>query len=459
MLRLEQAELCYSFQEIPPSELPLTKFVSFLNTHWRELGLSHDWYNLTAKKGNQVGFLMERQLDTLTDETVPLELRIVRTKQDIIGYCLEYLSSNIVFPVFYKEQEVDGTRRLQETLYQKFITDLVDPNEREGAVKESLADGEKYLLDRKTADGSLVVIVSPPGDTGLITDKNEAIIYENAFLFLFQKKDGGSVDACGLCTDMTVDECSELIRRYNGVLLSSSDDGKEYVKQIIKIPAKEQKRMTFHDIADSIREVRTNITGNSDYAHRKKGACGILWGEVHEDLDRLEEIEERLFTQNEQIKPLFAQLQETILNLNFYQPDARQKLRELIAATLLRLGEIFLDEEEINSSVIFDGKRASWQDLQYSVPIWQSEDSTLNQRREYGWVLQKMADQPGCAGGGSRESALEGPSIVTYSLESRMPQVGKVLAGTEGNLSGQKKCAKCGVNAAVECGVCRSCMH
>src|SRR5260221_5450859 len=102
-----------------------------------------------------------------------------QTKRDILGFCLEYLSKELVFAYKYNiHTKEDGTKELVDPLYGNRPTvDMVDAKERGGVVKDNMQRIQDFFLDPATKDGALAIMPSPKGPSGLTTDDGKSIDY------------------------------------------------------------------------------------------------------------------------------------------------------------------------------------------------------------------------------------------------------------------------------------------
>ncbi|MDE2589623.1 MAG: hypothetical protein KGL95_08165, partial [Patescibacteria group bacterium] len=192
----------------------LTEYMEDFSTHYQHHGLPRDWYKF---KG--IGFSMKSQMGLLESEydKTAVQKWTQQTSRDILGFCLEYLSRGLVFAYQYNvHRTADGKKELVDPLYgNKRMIDMVDRQERGGAVTEALAKAEQFFLDPSTPDGSMFVMPSPAGPSGLTTDRGEAITYPDSFWFVITKH-GDSFPGITIKTDFTHEEYRKAIKVLTG---------------------------------------------------------------------------------------------------------------------------------------------------------------------------------------------------------------------------------------------------
>ena len=197
---------------------PLEYHVNYLSDNAEFEGLPHNWYEFPG-----IGFSMQTQMDLYRNSNSERSKWISQTKRDILGFALEYLSDKLVYPYkYYLEKSADGNNRLVDPLYgNKDILDTVKLEERDGAVKDAVGEIKSFFLDQETPNGSLAVMTSLMGKTGLTTDNGKPISYQDSYFFIFQKNHD-SIKGFTIKTDFSVQEGIKVINRLPGKKLQES---------------------------------------------------------------------------------------------------------------------------------------------------------------------------------------------------------------------------------------------
>ena len=159
--------------EKPRDNAPLDRWVSYFVTNWQKEELPVDWQNLRTKgEGKTIGFSMKKQmrlLEDASDETAVSEWT-QQTRQDLLGFKLEYLSDHLVYPCKY---EWNGDRLENKEYGNKDMVETTSAQERNGSVRNALKDMKDFF--RTAPDGAIAVMPSPKGDSGLRTDDGKRL--------------------------------------------------------------------------------------------------------------------------------------------------------------------------------------------------------------------------------------------------------------------------------------------
>jgi hypothetical protein len=141
------------------------------------------------------------------DQIVDANLR--KTKNNILAFVCEYLNDSDVFPNWLLwRQDSEGEMDLFTQTGQK-LTDIVLPQERGGAVNGGIKKAIEMLRDAKP--GETVIVVSPPGETGLVSDKGKSIIHKDSQLYAYQKKGRGITALTFRSFDLQLENCESLV--------------------------------------------------------------------------------------------------------------------------------------------------------------------------------------------------------------------------------------------------------
>ncbi|MCL5439195.1 MAG: hypothetical protein M1268_04405 [Patescibacteria group bacterium] len=391
----------------------LQKFIDFLDRNYQQQNLKRDWYTLDK----EVGFSMDAQMRIFEEAGENKALAVTRTKQDMLGFSLEYLRQGTVMPADYEiKEESDGTQKVVNLKYGKEILDTVSEKERKGSVKRSIGRVRDYLLGE--GEGSVGIVVSPPGWTGLKTDRGEPIIYDQTQILYFQNT-GNRIEETTYRTDFDQQKCRKLIERLTGTEIPSNANVEDYVGQIALIGpsaghlAKEPEGLI--NIMQGI--------GGSAFAYGDK-----TWEDMRKDLRRRRE----LYEFDARAKEILDKFEVYVLSHDL-NPLQTQKA---IAGTVLRLSKFFLyDGQEDYDQGELTLKRSSYT-VVYRRPV------------TYGQVLEEVKKLPGCEGGGNKTSVL-----------SVTERTGTVLTKDRGYKFDDYEhgCKNCGKKPTGPCQICEPC--
>ncbi len=394
--------------EQPRESSSLGRLISSFDKNWEEKGLAKDWYNLRTKdEAKSIGFSMKKQMSLLEN---PYDKNAVakwtqQTKQDLIGFKLEYLSEHLVYPCRY-EKSASNPTRLENLQYDnKDILETTSDQERGGSVKDSLEAMKEFFLSDKTPDGSIAIMASPKGDTDLETDDGEAIRYPDSYFFIMQK-DGDRVENLTLKTDFTLRESREAIYQLTGKMLSPTDSVEDYVKAVAKIkPGEHGKVRNASDVVGILETVRPSHAFENSETFEQTG-----WETVHKDVREAS----KLYDFNQKTQQAIADFEAFCLEGDHSALD----LQKAIAATILRMSQLFYKEEGNSKDM--------------GPEIWYKPDDNNG---SFGDILEAVAARPGCAGGGSR-------FIPVDSIGGE--RMGVIVGGETKKTLKCKSCPQCG---------------
>ena len=359
--------------EIEKPQLELAGIINHLEQNWLAEGLPADWHRLSG-----IGFIVRTELKVLTDENHSLEDRVEMSKRNILGFVTEYLKGENFYPIEYSVRQGDDGPYLFDERYRERITATVSQDERNGSVTQSIAEIQNFMLSKTTPEGSIAVMPSPEGATGLTDNDGDLIYYPDSYWFVFQKRDGGKYGGFGLRTDFSIPECRIVIRTLTGKDLPKDATIEDYVRAVALITPGEGIESP-RDFLDVLREGRIGVRKN--FMYKNKG-----WEKTYADLDKGEE----LYLQGQEGDRIVADFEEYVLRGGLSDLE----IQKGIAATILRLSKLYLvDKKHLL------GLRGS---LIYLAPSEHREPQIYG----YGQAKAEAEKIPGCAGGGSSEKSL-----------------------------------------------------
>jgi hypothetical protein len=428
-----------SSQELRPAkDAGTAAWIHYFDTNWKQEGLPSDWYNLKTQSKKRVGFILNQQMDILKNpyDKDALSDWITKTKRDLEGFKLEFLSDNVVYPRKYVRNPLDQTR-LEDPLYGKAkdgsnyakITELVSDQERNGAVKSSVENMQEFFAT--APDGAIAIMTSPLGPSGFKTEDGLAIDYPDSYFFIMQKS-GNTVMNYTVKTDLRLQHCRQVIAQLTGKNLPENASLETYVQTLAFINPGEHARIRTIDDVITIME---NVQPEHAFID-KQNAKITKWEDVRDQIRRGEDLYNFGNETAEIIDEYVEYAQEGI--------HTKAELHKAISVTILRLGELFFGKE----------LPAHSGPVTLTPNVWQFVD----QKGLFGAILERTAERRGCSGGGS----VFGGSIAINSLvprtgvpESAEDQYGPLeFKCTKGHRNTRPRgqlishCAICGENVA-----------
>jgi len=385
------------------------RWITYFDTQWQKEGLPQNWFDLKSQQSNRrVGFIMSRQMHKLRDVTDQSSVYgwAQETRRDLEGFKLEFLSDNVVYPRKYIRNALDETR-LEDPLYGKAkgrddayadIEEIVSDQERNGSVRRSIGEAKRFLLSDNTPDGSIVMVTSPLGSTGFKTDDGLAIDYPDSYFFLLQKK-GDEVMNYTLKTSFTLQDCREAISRVAGKEVPQGSSLESYVDAIAKIKQRDGERaLSVADVVATLASIRPDGAFIDQQSSKKTS-----WQEVYHQVAQGEE----LYNFDKETAAIIAEFEAYVQEGG----HTKAELQKGIAATILRMGNIFFQEQKSDTNEIVL-KANVW-----SAPVRKVQPS-------FGAILEQTAERRGCSGGGS--SVMVGGSLISRRGEGGGDQYGKL---------------------------------
>ncbi len=278
---------------------------------------------------------------------------------------------------------------------------------------------KKFFLSDETPDGSLAVMTSPLGDTGLRTDKGQKIEFYPDSHFFVMVKQGETVTNYTIKTNFSITECQEAIYQLTGKRLSPTAPLEEYVSTIATIKPGQDR--TIRSVTDVVRVLET-IRPSHAYENEKKKKK-FEWNEIYQDI-----------VQADKLYNFDAKTQQVLSDFEDYcdkKPRTKHELQKAMARTILLMSDLYYKEED---GGVKELKPNAWASVE-------------PQARSFGQVLEKVSQEKGCQGGGGQTT-----TISTLSGDR------KVVVG---GLSGKEwfKCPECPfkANGPIGEGPCPGC--
>lgn len=376
--RIRSSHSSDAYIEITNPGNSLIEQIKYFRANWRKEGLPYNWADLPG-----TGFMVNKQLNLLKldylAEKENKEKWLIQTNRDIRGFILEYLAEGLVFPINY---QIDSNGHLVDKNYgNKRVIDTISEKERGGSVKKAVAEKlEPFLINSQ--DGSIAVMDSPSGWSGLREEDGRPITYPDSQTYIFQKK-GNEIVGFTIRTDFNKREHREIIRRLTGENLPENASIEDYIRRgIALVDARRDTNLKeIKDVVRLMQDTRRDIY-ESFLAYKDR-----LWNEIYEDLERGNE----LWHYDEITKKMVQEFEVYILNNRLN----RQETKEALAVTILRIAKFLRkDVKGLNAERVI-----------YPTPARGYDHQAIPQA-SYGAILTEVQKLPGCAGGGSSSTSL-----------------------------------------------------
>jgi hypothetical protein len=385
----------------------LEKQIDYFDRNYQREGLPQEWYVV-----NDVGFSIKRQMALLEgNDSLSLKKWGEQTKQDLLGFGLEYLQQGTVFPFKY---EVQDSQLVDAKYGHRRMVDTVDPKERNGAVLESLKGMQRHLLEG--GNGATAIMVSPPGETGLTMDDGRAITYNDYMVFHMQNRNGEVTGTTLRVGDIDLNKLMPLLTGQNLPASATTMD----VVRMLSLGTKDSSM----DI-NSLVGILEKVSGTR-FAYQDK-----TWDDMRADLAR-----------REFLYDFDTKVQQIVDDLELFVsagPRSTLEIQKALAATFLRLSKHMLYDQKEERENPF-GKRG----VIFMTPT-------------YGQIVNEVKKLPGCNGGG------ENASTSILSIINRSAVIGSGTSDTEIEAEIEYKfdqpgpCLKCKTEGDNICGPCRLC--
>lgn len=235
-----------------------------------------------------------------------IEMFIEKTEQNIKHFVLEYPLQRLAFPIFLNIEDRNGQNRLTAPRYgNEIYEDLISEQERAGSVKRSVKQIEDFLIHAPI--GSMAVLVSPPGWSGLDDRQGGQIVLLDNQIYILKKTQKG-VEGRTIRTDLSLEESEEFLERLESLAVDPKtlQTKEDRIINVVSSPAfftYSEDENTFEAVVNLIKKVK-----RSNFAYQGRG-----FAEIYEDLS----LGEKLLDENKQINqfviPLLFQFRSFVL--------------------------------------------------------------------------------------------------------------------------------------------------
>jgi hypothetical protein len=329
---------------------------------WHELSGCGFSINSQIRMMKQL-YYQDAEFGSSTQES--LQAWVKESNLDIKGFIFEYLQRGLVLPNPVDFKEINGEVRVAGKNSERPLLESISSQERFGTVKNTFREMEKVLQNAKP--GSMVVMTSPDGWSGLKNDEGEDIIFSDSQTIAMRKNEQGKLESFTFVTDMNFDQNKALLQNF-GVGEDKFISSWDQQQRLADITSKavfldgNDKNNQFEDVVDALKKAK-----NSPFA-RGGQHFDVMYGRLKD--------KDSLTTLSEDAEALISDFENFVLGL---PPKLRSEHFEMVgeklAKTILQL-----------SSLIRGGK---------------SLDQVKNMGDgDYSQEHKRVAVIPGCAGGG-----------------------------------------------------------
>lgn len=143
-----------------------------------------------------------------------------QTLEDIRGFWQEYICRRLVLPIIIEMVKTNGKIELTCPQYgNQTLIEITSEEERNRAAKDSLEKIADFLI--RAPAGSMAVLVSPAGWSGLKTSEGKDISYPETQIYAYYVERSGKIKALTIRTDNTLHQNEALVNWLNGQESSS----------------------------------------------------------------------------------------------------------------------------------------------------------------------------------------------------------------------------------------------
>lgn len=359
---------------------------------------------------------------------------------NIYGYSLEYLRSKAMLP--FKHEiitDADGKLRLKPFGYDGFLRDAISPQERYGAVVQSVDVLEEKLPEAVVGD--IFVMTSPPGWTGFVgkryvetQTKLQQVVEENGEKI---------IRGYTIRSMMNVTQNITFMEKVGADTSSFFDPDDR--RQLASISAAVKHLSGNHgETIASLTKTIQEIVG-SEIAFE-----GYTFEEVYKDIPKFNEhlVADQLTMQLvEQLKTygkeLLTPYWKTIAQTGEIPEEVIKKFRKATGMTVLRLSDAIT--RELKGGNVDFGKAGNLGELMRG-----EKQLDFDPRQQ----LHEDQQKPGCNGGGKKEGSSNGKQymIVMTASGARLIE----FDGESYDYTHEGPCRACGKD--VLCGPCKVCL-
>lgn len=355
----------------------------------------------------------------------------------------EFIYMGTLFPNPLKKRKENDQGIIYSDIYRKRWIDAISREERNGAVWDVANRVEQFLLT--AAVGSVAVIVSPPGWSGLYDrESGKPFRYPDTHVDVFRINDFGHIEACTLRFNaLSLDQCEAILEQL-GVSFPPSHKhlpSQERIEQIVRnysVHHRKNGKRTFSDVIEMCRA----ITGPVAYRDEFGEVHG--YKEIDDRISRLNTLTELDAFEDEQFRQ-FEQQYWKILKTHGGLTHA--SLREIAR----RNGEFLLN---VWRAIHGDKEPSSQRDVQLPPHHAQffHEDQKVIDYHYYAALKRVQQIAGNCGGGLNKSAAIEAMYVRWDSFTPRM------LIPDEDGYWSFGKCRTPGCLSSIV-GPCNICSH
>lgn len=312
------------------------------------------------------------------DEAIKMPLEEI--KGDVLGYKLEYILQEALLPNPIEFRYYQGKKRVFNKFSNTPISEGILKEERNGAVERSLCKAENFLLN--SPEGSLGVMVSPAGKSGMKDKKGEEIVYPDTQIYMWRVGENNKLESFTLVLDdFTSKDCLEVLA-YLGIKIDPEQLKKlsEYQLQSLVmdtpvfLTANETQKFSFEDVIKTAQFIKKSEVVRTTHGINKSTKT---FNEVYKKLKQ----GEALLESDQVVDSL----------INNYLHNLRGSARFINNLEIFNKSVTELEVLIINMTQALSGEKI------IKIP---THLTTLQLQTLYQPIIRRLEAIPGCAGGG-----------------------------------------------------------
>lgn len=331
------------------------EYRSFLNW-WEKNHYRFD--DLSFNINNQISLF----LDSAKEEGV--DTAFSQLRMDLYGYYLEYIRQQAILPFTLRFDE--DYQLIGDFYGKKPLREMINPEEREGALKEGIVDLEKKL--KILSSGQMILRVSPLGWTNLGYEFDET----QSQIFW---KENGNIRGLTLRSNISLDEIIGMFQSL-GINLPDDLSDKEKIKRIVRENIELPSDFNIEDLIEKyfLFDHRGESLAPQYQQWLRQDGVFASYDEIREMVDF---VEERI---------------RKLINEGYSDGAVGDELKIILSFALMMM----MMGNQMKDEMIFPHQKVEF-----------SADTVFLPPAVYDRVFNKLQSLPGCAGFGS-SSLVEG---------------------------------------------------
>lgn len=282
---------------------------------------------------------------------VLLQQFIHEVTQDFRGFSQEFVDKTGLTPTNYSgitdkkgEFHLYGSSYGGESLFGQpalyAVVNMISDDERLGEVKKSWQKVERYAA--KLPSGSLIMMTSPSGPSGLFNEEGEQFIYADSRTYFFEVyeeklQDGGFIRhlySVDVQSDFTLDEHRRLVG------LENNEEPNDIVASVIAFAPQNDEKVSVRDGIERMKLVRKD-QDNGDFIYQNRTFDEVL----------VEAKDQSLLESDEKYRPLLIDFTRAVMHFGSHEHFNLTSIKEALTMLIL---EAFM-QKKAKENQVFQG--------------------------------------------------------------------------------------------------------